>query len=71
MSEGGDMTRDDALMARMAIVRLIMCLPDAYRADRSWAWAWEELSSEAQEEVKEARRAGEEALIALATKGAT
>jgi len=41
----------------MKLLRLILTvLPDSYHPDdESWSWAWDELSYEAQEEVKRLR----------------
>lgn len=51
-----------------SVVReLLGCLPDANNEAACWAWCWEELHGEAQDEVKEARKAGEELLRWLDT----
>jgi len=43
--------------AKKIINTLLASLPDSIHPDdESWDWCWEELSGDAQEEVKEARR---------------
>ncbi len=48
---------DDLIDAMELIVKILKCLPDngSHPADESWKYCWEELSGDAQDEVKAVR----------------
>lgn len=57
MSPNSLSKREQADKVKKVINALLDNLPDSIHLDdESWDWCWEELSGDAQEEVKEARR---------------
>jgi len=48
-----------------ALLSAKMCLPDSAGYDESWEWAWNELSSESQSQVKAIRAEIEDAIARL------